>query len=410
MAAIHYDVIIFFAILILCASFNCIFIIKTSASSIKTWKRNTSHTLDIVINLIFILSSIFLILNVIFDLFSYPQSLILITNTTGCALHMFGLPLVLFSFAWRLNQRFKGTQYRSQCCDIVLIIIVFLAVIIQILSFILMVCVTLMNLMSLALINYLVFSLTNLVSNVALLCTFGHKIHTLGQQTHTYDLHDESHTINSGELAIELTKSIESSTETKSKSKSSTQRTASTKINSKQKPKAKRRPRIIKNKLLTKTIQNMTGALIAFISSNLMSILSIYRMNNKRLWIIHLMFITMDQTINVLCLYQRQKQSRSCYNKHCATLHGCIGKMLIGNPSKQDYKCNETSYTQSVNMVPQEHSIRPYSTTSTLSTLTESSARTTPHGLPHLQLRPDHVSEMESSETSSFPHLWPDGE
>eukprot|EP01083_Nonionella_stella_P128565 389600_1 len=300
----------------------------------------------------------------------------------------------------------------EECRDISQVIVIFLAVIIQILSFILMVCVALMNLMNLARLNYIIFSFSNLVSNVTLLCMFGQHIHALGQQLYTYELDALSHSIhdgsiNSGELTVELTKptqrieltSIHEQTQSSSTTSMDTLPSKGT-----------RRPQIIKNKLLTKTIQNMTGALIAFISSNLMSILSIYRMNNKRLWIIHLMFITMDQTINVLCLYQRQKQSRSCYNKHCATLHGCIGKMLIGNPSKQDYKCNETSYTQSVNMVPQEHSIRPYSTTSTLSTLTESSARTTPHGLPHLQLRPDHVSEMESSETSSFPHLWPDGE
>eukprot|EP01083_Nonionella_stella_P206011 749727_1 len=390
MASLSYDVhvVVCFTILVLCALFTFIFIIKT-------WTKNTWHTLDIIIKLVFLLSSLFFILNVIFDLLSYSKSVIRITYTIGFALYLLGLPLMLFSFACRLKKMHKTMQLRTECRDISQVIVIFLAVIIQILSFILMVCVTLMNLMSLALINYLVFSLTNLVSNVALLCTFGHKIHTLGQQTHTYDLHDESHTINSGELAIELTKSIESSTETKSKSKSSTQRTDSTKINSKQKPKAMRRPRIIKSKLLTKTIRNMTGAMIAFISSNLLSILGIYQKiynSNQTLWIVYLMFITMDQTIILLCLYLQHKQSRRWYNMHCAMLHGCMAKLLIGHGNASN---NKNVCIKSENMVSLgDHAIRAYSATSTL---TGSSA---PCGLPHL--RKDCVTDLDTSNTTSL--------
>eukprot|EP01083_Nonionella_stella_P206012 749732_1 len=111
MASIPYEIVLFFTILVLCASFNCIFIIKTSTSLIKAWKRNTGHTLDIIIKSVFMLSAVFLILNAILYFFSYPQFIILITDITGCALYMFGLPLMLLSFSWRFNERFKGTPF-----------------------------------------------------------------------------------------------------------------------------------------------------------------------------------------------------------------------------------------------------------------------------------------------------------
>eukprot|EP01083_Nonionella_stella_P074377 201760_1 len=375
---------LFFIILILFTVFNCIFICKTSSSLIKTWKRNPGSWLGLIIKIVFMLSAIFLILNAILILFSYPDLLLLVTFLNGNTFYLIGLPLVLLSFLWRLNERFKSTNLApSRCCNISFAI----CVLIQILSLLVMLSLALANQMYAAFINYIIFSGLNLVSNVFLLCMFGDKICVLGKQmvgldTLSFSIHDGSH--NSGEmtteLTVELTKTMESSTLTKTPTP--------TDVSTKKRPQRK-------NKLLTKTVRNMSGAIMAFIASNLVNILGIYRMHghadpDQMLWIIHSLCITMSHTINLSCLHLQHKQSRRWSNRHCAVMYACVARILIGKSMNRDSFYSKSERVVALN----DHEIRPYSTTSTL---TESSA---PIGLPRLHR--DRITDVDTSNSDTM--------
>eukprot|EP01084_Bolivina_argentea_P027479 51079_1 len=83
--------------------------------------------------------------------------------------------------------------------------------------------------------------------------------------------------------------------------------------------------------LLTPTIRYAVCAFTAMLSSNILSIFGFYRslIDTPLLWVSHLTFITMDQTINIFCLYLQYTFSNSQYQTCCSYVHKCVYKISI---------------------------------------------------------------------------------
>eukprot|EP01084_Bolivina_argentea_P099614 179041_1 len=355
--------------------FNVLNIILGLYSIIKLrcGKSKLLNKLTIVNYLLYIFSGVcFSIHIVLYITTGINEWIKLILYTSAFTLYMFGLILSCILYLLRLEHRFKGTRFAITKPIYILFIVLF---IIQILSTLSTAILLLYNKFILN-IAYFTFGITNSISTILLLYTFCKILYYLGIQNDNKEIEMEnianpsiqSHT---GELSVELTGSISSTTVTATDLELKLQQDSPQHLN----PVRKRRKH---NKFVTKTIRNLFCAFIALISSNMLSILGIYRMivnDNPLLWILHVMLIVFDQIINIMCFNLGHKYMKASYYRYCLCCHKMVYRIFINQQIVDSTYSIALSHTS----IGVEEKIQ-YSKDSASSSM--------PHGLPKLHRDP----------------------
>eukprot|EP01084_Bolivina_argentea_P012708 23800_1 len=381
--------------------FNVIFAVYMVKKEIKTKKKEktdqTVHKLGIVNLLLFIFSGISFSIHTTFCIAKIHQlTFIRFLYTAGFFTYMLGLPLFSFLYLLRIKHRLNKTNLAISKSLFVCLSVLYVVQLFCTLS--MTFCFTFNKPIGTS-ISYIIYTISYLTSSCLLLYIFIKKIYLLGKQMCEISVMEmipvsitesikSSKNDNSGELTVELTKSITSTTQEKSMIRKTLTNKSSRIHRSEVSRKTKKT-----NKLLRKTMRNILCVFVALMTSNILQILSIYRIcvdDTQILWILHVMLLICDESINILCLYFQHKYSDSFYWKCCAKPHRCIHRLFVRAMPIGDvplYSREDATIQEAIQ----------YSTTGNETTGTGSS---TAVGIPTLQR--DRVSDIDLETSGTF--------
>ena len=333
---------------------------------------------------LFVLSGIFILLHVGFVVASTGEEVI-VSNAMfiiSQLLYMVGLTVMQLPYFLRLKKRFNGTKYAVTRQSFIIFIILFIVQILSSISCLFSCILHSNNINSSALISYITFISTNIISSILVLHIFVQRIRILGRE------------IFNDEIALKMIKmSVNPIPETaedvniphvhtldevtvdeadSSKSKSLNSITSTTKRSSRKRPKKRRKT--VKNKLLAKTARNTVCVFPALILSNLLSIFAVCRMflvnNNQILWVLYLMLIILNQTINMFCIYLQRKDATKVYYICCSKQIKCIYIMFVGKKDNIGWNRKQTKNIDIINKYGDESINKTVGNTITESTET----------------------------------------
>eukprot|EP01083_Nonionella_stella_P086875 241537_1 len=114
-------------------------------------------------------------------------------------------------------------------------------------------------------------------------------------------------------------------------------------------------------RLLTPAIRMIICAFIAMISSNLLGIIAIYRLETPdtlMLWVAHVALATWDMFINILCLYLQFSFGDRLYHRCCRKIHLCVYAMFV---RRIDSSANlsQTTSTMDAHMQALQYPLQP---------------------------------------------------
>eukprot|EP01083_Nonionella_stella_P307166 1078668_1 len=155
-------------------------------------------------------------------------------------------------------------------------------------------------------------------------------------------------------------------------------------------------------RLLTPAIRMIICAFLAMISSNLLSIVGIYRLNQpdtQMLWVAHVAWGIWDMFINILCLHLQYSFSDVFYQRLCRKIHICIYAMFVRKMNSNVNQSQKTS-TMDAHMEALHYPLQPAKRRETSEESTHASVTET------TGLKLSRISE-ERSNVSTASHLNP---
>eukprot|EP01084_Bolivina_argentea_P266245 451534_1 len=319
-------------VLILSAIFNFIFGVHTIRKSLNS---KYPDKLCIFIHILSICSSIFWSFHIAQSIYCISNFIEwIIIGIAGTLCYHFYLSSIFLLYLLKLQTIFNSTEYSLSKWIFILFIFAF---IIQILSPFIMSYYFIFKQWSIALVFYNIFIISNCISNGLLLLVYIHKIYIVGKlmtSTNTKIGHKNSNSNSNenGKIKVKTYKiTLTSNSANDLKQHQKKQEILYQQINHKISFSLKR--------VLTASIKCMICGFIVMISSNLLSILGVYRhmLNDSQLlWAIHLMLMVLDQSINLFFLYIQYKFGNSKYKMCCKGTHELCYNTFVKNINDKD--------------------------------------------------------------------------
>eukprot|EP01084_Bolivina_argentea_P072526 131690_1 len=277
-------------------------------------QRLSKYKSDIIVKLcissylLFVLSGILAVVNLISCFLGMSEPILIGWYTATLILSMFGLVTTSLLFLYRIKRRFRKTQLRIPSC---LYRAFMLLSVFQSASVVLFVYPY-----NRYFVAYIIFMALNLTFNLLLLYLLTKIVYDLTTKfvKHSGNAH-RTESVQLRVVGICTMDSNEDGTEATITS------TAKPRV---KKWKAPRSEAAKTTVLIAKTIRDTVCAITAFTSSNLLAIMFFFRRyasDDTTLWALSLMLIVMDHSINIICLYFQHKQSMQFYNKCCSRFH-----------------------------------------------------------------------------------------